>query len=259
MGRLLLKWAAPGVLQLAVPVGAWGDALLELRSVWQPPAGASRAAGTAAASLPVVVLAPRYVPIYPASGEIDGYRLGAYPPGTEPPRWFVPVPEEAEGFYITPLLQLGNLTCARPEHAPVKYTVIDYAILEKLEKLQRRLDQVCPGAQIATRRRHHGFRSPSYNAPAGGAPRSRHMWGEAFDFIIVRRGTRDLADLNGDGMVNVQDGLFLRRLVREMESRGEVRVGGCGVYENIVDGRHTLSFHLDTRGYPADWTKRATD
>ncbi len=254
---LRLKWALPGVLEIGAPPGSWGDAALRLTSVWQPAPG-SPPGPAYSASVTVVVLVPRYAPGAPQAGAIDGYHLGAYPSGCVPPLWFTPVPDAAEGHYLTPMFRLGHVTCAQPADAPIKYTVLDYAILEKLEKLQRVLDRVCPGAVIA-RQEHHGFRSPTHNARVGGAARSRHMWGEAFDFRVTQGDSDRLADLSGDGVVNVSDGIFLRGVVRDMEGRGEVRTGGCGVYENSHNGHRTLSFHLDTRGQATDWTQRAGD
>jgi hypothetical protein len=252
--KIGLRWLTPALIELRIPPDGWGDAALRLTSVWVAPVGQNYA--SQAAVVPLVVLVPRYVPKLDNDGVLEGYPLGSYPPGPEPPRWFTPVPDAAESYYLSPFILLGNMTCAQPARAPLKYTVVDYAIIEKLEKLQRVLSATRPGAIITPPGGHGGYRTPLHNARVGGATFSRHMWGDAFDFRVTQDGSDQLADLNGDGVISLADGEYLRAIVRELEARGEVRPGGCGIYwSSSSQGGPRLSFHVDARGNPVDWTE----
>lgn len=249
-GGLQMFWVAPGILEIRLPPDTWGDAALRLTSLWMPTPQSPRYPQQSA-SVSLVLLAPRHMPQLPSDGTIDGYPLGRYPSGCCPPEWFVPVPDAAEDHYLTPFFRLSEFTCAQPSAVALKYTVIDYALLEKLEKLQRVLLNAVPGTRITTSNGHGGYRSPQYNAQVGGAARSRHMWGDAFDFRVVQGTSRTLADLNGDGVVGQADGEWLRSMVRDLENRALVRPGGFGIYGNGKNSR--LFFHIDTRGQAVDW------
>ncbi len=83
---------------------------------------------------------------------------------------------------------------------------------------------------------NYGFRHPSLNARAGGAPKSRHQWGEAIDLLI--------GDVNRDGKVDEVD---KKPLLEILESKIIGRAGGVGRYPG------SPVIHIDVRGFKARW------
>jgi uncharacterized protein YcbK (DUF882 family) len=73
-----------------------------------------------------------------------------------------------------------------------------------------------------------GLRSVEQNSAAGGAPRSRHLTGEAADI-----------------RVNGVEPRELKRIIEELIDRGEMQQGGLAAYANHV--------HYDNRGTRARW------
>ena len=98
------------------------------------------------------------------------------------------------------------------------------------------------------------FRNPNYNYTGGNtegrAQLSRHMYGDAMD-IYVDNGHGCMADLTGDGRVDVNDARVLARAAQKVEQTHPDLVGGIGVY--APTGAHCGFVHIDTRGFRARW------
>ncbi len=73
-----------------------------------------------------------------------------------------------------------------------------------------------------------GLRSAEQNRAAGGAPRSRHLTGEA-------------ADIRVNGVAPNE----LKRIIEELIDRGEMQQGGLSAYKTFV--------HYDIRNNKARW------
>lgn len=77
---------------------------------------------------------------------------------------------------------------------------------------------------------------------AGAAPRSRHLAGEAIDFLVF--------DLNRDGRADSADvGIVYRLLDHSIVGNA----GGVGTYTGEAGFLNRQQVHLDCRGYRARW------
>jgi len=195
-------------------------------------------------------------------GEINGFELGEYPDHTKmrnpeyykPPEYFYYLDYEVIGLWISEHIRLGDL--GYDGRAPIpQFFALDYELVIKLEALIAELR-----ARGLPSRLHFiggGFISPKSNQlrTAGNkaaASLSRHLWGEAVDFIIdedPRDGIMD--DMNGDGVIDVRDALVVRDVITDLEESGRVKPGGVGVYAPPRNRR--VQLHVDVRGYPTRW------
>lgn len=80
-----------------------------------------------------------------------------------------------------------------------------------------------------------GHRTPLQNKRAGGAPRSRHICGEAIDFQV--------GDVDGNMLIDGKDKLKVLEICEVIIGNQ----GGIGLYPG------TPSVHIDTRGFRARW------
>jgi len=195
-------------------------------------------------------------------GSLNGFELGAYPEAGDArdpgyyatPDYFYYLTKDLLPLYISEHIHLGDLACDVRSPVP-QYFTLCYELVDKLEAIKAELKR------RGLPSRYHwiggGFVSPKSNrmrrAAHGGAARlSRHLYGEAMDFLIdesPRNGVMD--DLNRDGAVNVGDAVFLRELIRSLEKAGKCVPGGIGVYAPPNNSR--VQLHVDTRGHPIDW------
>lgn len=74
-----------------------------------------------------------------------------------------------------------------------------------------------------------GYRTPSWNAKVGGAPKSQHLLAKA-------------ADIRVHGYTPEQ----IREVILDLIDKGKIMQGGVGLYPTFV--------HYDIRGYAARWT-----
>jgi hypothetical protein len=99
-----------------------------------------------------------------------------------------------------------------------------------------------------------GFRSPLHNAALremGAAAESRHMYGEAADFIIDADGDGRMDDLNGDWHVDAADARVVGNAVERVERQHPELAGGLGLYAAM--GPSGPFVHVDVRGRTARW------
>jgi hypothetical protein len=113
------------------------------------------------------------------------------------------------------------------------YWGIDPDILHKLVELRLALEK--EGYDGAAFRCNYGYRHPVLNAAVGGAPRSRHIAGDALDLVIE--------DVNQDGYAAVDKEIV--RYLCEHQLIGNQ--GGIGRYPG------TQVVHIDLRGTRARW------
>ena len=78
-----------------------------------------------------------------------------------------------------------------------------------------------------------GFRSPAYNAAVGGARKSRHMQGDACDFVVLGV-SPDIVHATCD----------------QLDAEGIVKIPGLGRYPGFT--------HLDLRPHRARWSGSRT-
>ena len=191
---------------------------------------------------------------------LSGYRIGAYPrkplrgnPIYNAPPGFIEVTQDMVDLPVSPHFRLGEFLCKQqPDHWP-KYLRLRPGLLNRLERILHALNE----AGVASDRLvvMSGFRTPWYNAQIQNVEYSRHVWGGAADVYIDRDGDGQMDDLNGDGVTNFADTLWLRDLIRQTFS--EVRdtatvAGGLGVYGPRP---HRGPFvHVDARGEDAYWS-----
>lgn len=83
-----------------------------------------------------------------------------------------------------------------------------------------------------------GHRHPKYNALAGGASQSQHLFGTAVDLVIE--------DINQDGEITPEDKDIVLEILEEIVGDK----GGLGLYPG------GMTVHVDTRGYRARWDKQ---
>ncbi|MFK7912286.1 MAG: D-Ala-D-Ala carboxypeptidase family metallohydrolase [Pseudomonadales bacterium] len=119
-----------------------------------------------------------------------------------------------------------------------------------LEKLEAVLDVLAEhGKPAATLKILSGYRTPRHNKRVGGASYSRHMYGDAVDFIVDTNDDGKMDDLNGDGKVSRADlSWLLKRLAGKPVP---LTAGGTGAYES--HGKAEAFLHMDARGRTAYW------
>jgi hypothetical protein len=191
-------------------------------------------------------------------GSLRGYRIGYYPtpsqddyPAYARPEGFVEVTEENMSTRVSPHFTLCQFLCKQEGQFP-KYVVLDERLLLKLECALERVNELgirCDSFHVMS-----GYRTPGYNRALGNGKYSRHLWGAAAD-IFVDMSPRDgnMDDLNGDGVVDLEDAAVLYRVIDEMCSEPEHQdlVGGLARYrENHAHGPFV---HLDVRGHRVRW------
>jgi uncharacterized protein YcbK (DUF882 family) len=124
---------------------------------------------------------------------------------------------------VTPNFSWSELACRCGCEAPPK--VRDRA-LELAQQLEVIRAEVRGPVQVIS-----GYRCEARNRKVGGAPNSRHLWGDAADIQVQGWAGRDL-----------------RELAELLISRGKLRNGGIGTY-----ARKPLTLHYDLRSIAARW------
>ncbi len=179
-------------------------------------------------------------------------KIRAHPERYAPPEWFVRIDPGLSEHCITPTLRLGDLVIPDRETgerhsawAPVRYDC-----LLAIERLREELaaQGIPPGAL----RLLSLFRAPRYNRRIGSGSYSRHIYGDALDFIIDADGDGDMDDLTGDGRVDRREAFWLIALVEDLQADGEIPIGGIGAY-TFAAGDFSCTMHLDLRGHRARW------
>tara|TARA_R110001592_G_scaffold357416_1_gene660642 strand:+ start:225888 stop:226829 length:942 start_codon:yes stop_codon:yes gene_type:complete len=192
-----------------------------------------------------------------AGGYLDDYRVGQYPKERlrnleiyDPPTGFVRITEADTAMPVSPNFTVGQFPSKQSGEYP-KYLVLRSALLIKLESILRALNEA--GHNISSFHVMSGYRTPFYNKAIGNVEYSRHVWGGAAD-IYVDESPRDgyMDDLNGDGLLNKEDAVWLADFIDGMSSVGKfATLGGVGIYGS--NAAHGPFVHVDVRGYRARW------
>lgn len=170
----------------------------------------------------------------------------------ETPNNFIQVNSSAAAeLQVSPHFKLRQFLPKQPNSKAAdtwpQWALIRMPLLEKLERVLAVLaenEKPTPTLTILS-----GYRLPNHNGRVGGATYSRHMYGDAADFIVDSNNDGKMDDLNGDNKVNRSD---LRWLLRRL-SKGTtpITAGGTGAYES--HGKAEAFLHLDARGRAFYW------
>jgi len=204
-----------------------------------------------------IVLAPFAVKV---NGWIGGYRMGTWPfetggasnPAYENPPGFIEVTPEHLGTRVSEHFRLGQFVTKGQDDVWPKYLALNPRLVDKLElTLEELARQGHPTRQLAVM---SGFRTPDYNEsggdPAGRSAVSRHMFGDAADVYLERRG-RGTDGLNGDGRRDLRDARLVAAAAEAVERRHPELAGGIGIYPGRAG--HGPFVHIDARGHRARW------
>jgi hypothetical protein len=183
-----------------------------------------------------------------SDGSLNGYRIGSYPEKAQP-RGFIQVTTENLRTKLSPHFELRQFLCKQPGGFP-KYVVLQESLLLKLESVLEALDR--SGHEADTLEIMSGYRTPFYNKEIGNVRDSQHTLGTAADVFVDRQHDLRMDDLDGDGVVNRRDALWLFGIVDAMDRAPSARwKGGLGDYDST--SAHGPFVHIDVRGRLARW------
>jgi hypothetical protein len=191
-------------------------------------------------------------------GILNGYRVGSYPspprgnPLYAPPRGFIEVTRRMNDARVSPHFRLNQFVCKEgPADQFPKYVVLKERLLLKLEAILE--DVNAAGFHVDTLHVMSAYRTPFYNHQIGDVKFSMHQWGSAADIYVDKDNKGRMDDLNGDGIVDVQDAKYLDDLIERLVMRAKDRrfEGGLGVYR--ATPAHPPFVHVDVRGTHARW------
>jgi hypothetical protein len=181
-------------------------------------------------------------------GRLNGYRIGSYPPKTQP-IGFVEVTAENLRTKLSPHFELRQFLCKQPGGFP-KYVVISEALILKLERIITALDHA--GRDVDSLTVMSGYRTPFYNEGIGNVRDSQHTAGTAADIFVDGRTDGRMDDLDHDGLATRDDAIWLFRLIDGMDRMPAAPFrGGLGDYGST--GAHGPFVHVDVRGSLARW------
>lgn len=183
----------------------------------------------------------------------SGYRIGDYPnPGQAPkpalypkPAGLVEVHQHNRNVPVSNHFRLGQFMCKQDADWP-RYVVLQRPLIIMLENIVTLLQS--EGVPISTLAILSGYRTPAYNAALDNVTYSRHVYGDAADIFVDSDHDNFMDDLNGDGLVSLQDAQLLAQLIATLP---DARQAGIGVY--AATSHHGPFVHVDTRGYNARW------
>jgi Peptidase M15 len=183
-----------------------------------------------------------------SGGSLNGYRIGTYPAQAQP-RGFIQVTPDNLRTKLSPHFELRQFLCKQPGGFP-KYVVLQESLLLKLESVLETLDR--SGRDADTLEIMSGYRTPFYNEGIGNVRDSQHTLGTAADVFVDRQHDARMDDLDGDGVVNRRDALWLFGIVDAMDRAPSARWrGGLGEYDSTA--AHGPFVHIDVRGRLARW------
>ncbi len=185
----------------------------------------------------------------------SGYRIGSYPSPQQAPKpelyatptGLVEVHEHDRHEPLSNHFKLGQFLCKQNADWP-RYLVIKRPLIIMLENIVTLLQS--EGVPLTTLTVLSGYRTPAYNAALDNVAFSRHVYGDAADIYVDSDGDKFMDDLNGDGVVSLQDAQLLAQLISTLPG---AQFAGIGVY--AATSHHGPFVHVDTRGYNARWGK----
>lgn len=185
----------------------------------------------------------------------SGYRIGTYPnPRTAPkpelypyPDGLVEVHEHTQHEALSTHFSISQFLCKQTSDWP-RYVIVQRPLVVMLENIVTLLQS--KGVPLSTLAVLSGYRTPAYNAALDNVEFSRHVYGDAADIYVDSDNDGFMDDLNGDGLVSLQDAQLLARLIATLP---DAQQSGIGVY--AATAHHGPFVHVDTRGYSARWGK----
>ncbi len=204
-------------------------------------------------------------------GIIEGYPIGIYPDEESltvkayiaqhrehyhPPEYFIKVTPETSALHISEHFRLGDFS-PLSDKGQTHFIALDLRALKRLEGVASRLSQQgIPGENIKILR---AFISPNelQRLRLKGlvlAKFTRYMYGDAVAFIVDADGDNRMDDLNGDGIIDIQDADVLANIIEQIE-RQTREYGGVGVYGSFKDPvlPDTPYVQFDLRGFRSRW------
>lgn len=198
-------------------------------------------------------------PFDPQEEIFNGYRIGRYRldpyknnPAYQPPEGLIEVTPENREVRVSPHFTLGQFLCKQESGWP-KYVVLREELLLKLEMLLGEVNE--EGISTSSFHVMSAYRTPWYNAAIGNTTSySSHLYGGAADIFIDTNDDGYMDDLNGDGVVTVEDAELLADLVEDKTNEAWYRpfMGGLGIYQPDMPRRGPF-IHVDVRGEKARW------
>jgi hypothetical protein len=192
-------------------------------------------------------------------GLLNGYRIGDYPaaplngnPLYLPPAGFIEVTKDNQDTKISPHFTLKQFLCKEDTSKSFpKYLVLKERLPLKLEAVLERVNAL--GFAVETLHVMSAYRTPFYNRAIGDVKYSMHQWGGAADIYIDPSEKGRMADLNGDGQVDIHDSKFLYDEIESMLAEKDLSKfqGGMGFYPGTP--AHPPFVHVDVRGTAARW------
>lgn len=192
-------------------------------------------------------------------GMLNGYRIGEYParplkgnPIYLPPPGFIEVTPENQDTKVSPHFSLKQFLCKEDTTKSFpKYVLFKERLPLKLEAVLDRVNAI--GFKVDTLHVMSAFRTPFYNRAIGDVMYSMHQWGSAADVYIDPSKASRMADLNGDGRVDIQDAKLLYDEIERMLASPDIAhlQGGMGFYP--ATSAHPPFVHVDVRGTAARW------
>ena len=181
-------------------------------------------------------------------GRLNGYRIGTYPPKTQP-NGFIAVTTETVRAKLSPHFEVRQFLCKQPGGFP-KYVVVSEPLILKLERIVDALDRA--GHDVDTLTIMSGYRTPFYNEGIGNVRDSQHTAGTAADIFVDEKIDGRMDDLDRDGIVTRDDAIWLFGLVDRMDRMPSALFpGGLGDYG--ATAAHGPFVHVDVRGRLARW------
>jgi hypothetical protein len=184
---------------------------------------------------------------------LNSFPIGSYGDGCsrrDNPEYFVELTDVSSGARVSTHLTLGDFLCHIEGRYP-QYMAIDLRLADKLEIMLRTVRETYPKATSI--HLMSCFRTPVYNEQIGNETSfSQHLYGGAADMWIEGYPSNTLMDdIDRNKRIDVYDAEYLVDLVRILEARGEVAVGGASAYR--WTGTHGPFIHVDVRGSAACW------
>lgn len=194
-------------------------------------------------------------------GYINDFYLGKYPTPNVPykhlykiPSFFYKITENNSELHISNDWTIKELAIDKTESLP-QYIAFDYNLLQKLVEIKNELKK-------RNKPNNMYFIGGMFISPYNNIKRyengkgmvasvSRHLYGDAVDFIIDENNDNEMDDLNDDGTVDYLDARYLEKLVTSLENNHKCKIGGFVVYAPPLNDHVTV--HVDTRGYRARW------
>ena len=188
-----------------------------------------------------------------ANQALSGYRIGPYPKPAESPKpeaypyptGFVEVRRDNMHEPVSTHFKLHQFLCKQEADWP-RYVVLQRPLVVMLENIVALLKR--KGIAVETLAILSGYRTPAYNKAINNVAYSRHVYGDAADIYVDADNDLFMDDLNGDGLVSLQDAQLLAKLIATLPN---AELAGIGVY--AATSAHGPFVHVDTRGHRARW------